>query len=359
MKKYCVKDSDLTGFVSKLFQGYGILKEDADEFAMALVDADKCNVSSHGTVRIQTYLQQIKDGKMNIKTTPETICETPCTALMDGGNGLGMITSARATAKAVELAEKSGIGFVTVRGCNHFGRAGYWSAKLAGENRIGFTVSNTTPILSAPASNTRIIGSNPFSVAIPAGKYGHMCLDISNGIMAMGKIYDYARQNKPLPEGAWLDAKGNPTTDPRANAVPDFTMRPVGVHKGFGLAVVMEALTAILSAGTFCPRSAIIPASEERKPSLSQSYFAMKIDSFRPLDEFVAEMEEFIEYLHNAPVREGMGNILYPGELEEMSMAQKEKDGIVLPGDIVEFLISATEERGLTADRQIFRAVED
>lgn len=354
MKSYLVSEKDLTKFVAELFKGYGITDIDAMEFAEALINADLCNVTSHGTVRVKTYLEQIKSGKMDITVLPEMVKENGCTAVIDGRNGLGMITSARATLKAKELAEKHGVGIVAARGCNHFGRAGYWATKLSGDNCIGFTTSNTTPILSAPASNQRIIGSNPFSFAIPAGKYGHVCLDISNGIMAMGKIYNYARENKPLPGGAWIDAKGNPTTDPRANDPTEYTMRPVGAHKGFGLAVVMEMITSILAMGTFCPRSALIPESEDRGPALSQLYVAVKVDSFRDIEDYEAAIEDFIEYLHTAPVNKEGDKIFFPGEIEEISIAKNRERGITLPEDIVEFLKSAASEVDAKVDNEIF-----
>lgn len=347
LENYRVDYKKLQSFCAQLFCAHGLNEQDGKDFAEAIVDADLSGVKSHGMVRIKTYLTQIAAGQLDMQALAEVIEETPVTALMDGHNGLGMVASARAVNKAIAMADQNYIGTVVLRGANHFGTAGYWATKLAGTDKIGVAVSNTTPILSAPGGTQRAIGSNPYSIAIPAGKYGHLCLDVSNGIMAMGKIYEYQRLNKPLPDGAWLDANGNPTTDPHANEAPDFIMRPVGAHKGFGMAVVLEALTSILGNGTYCPRSKLIPDQPDRRPSLTQTYFAVRVDAFRDLDEFTAGVEAFVEYLHSLKTQDENSKIFYPGEIEFLNRKKGKENGIILTSDIVDYLTSTAKEAGI------------
>lgn len=346
----------LVKLCTNLFVKHGLTEEDAQIVSRSLVSADMRGVRSHGLVRVELYLNQIKSGVMDPRAEVSVIKETETTALLDGNHGLGAVISERAVAMTRKKANAFSTGFVTVRRSNHFGAAGYWAIEIAGNDMIGFATTNAQPVLAAPNGKNVLIGNNPFSIAVPAGKYSTMCLDISCGVMAMGKIFEHRRLNKPFPEGSWLDKNGNPTTDPYVNNVTEFIGLPFGMHKGFGIAVMVEAITSILAGGLV---AAEVPDAYDlnKKNAVTHSFFAMRIDAFRELSEYIAKIEEFIDYLHAAPTCDGTDHIFYPNEIEINNYNKALKEGIVIPSDIKDYLVHAASEIGLEVDSSIFTPV--
>jgi len=352
---YICNPAAISEFCAAVFKGHGIDQNDAGSLANALVDNELRGIKSHGLLRVKPYLEQYKSGMFVSGTEMEVLRETPLTAVIDGNNGIGMVVAGKAAAMAREKAEKNGIGCVCVRHSNHCGALGYWSTQLAGTDMIGISASNTPPILSAPSGSTRAIGSNPFSICVPAGESPAVCLDISNGVMALGKVHEYRRLGRQFPEGSWLDGNGNPTNDPNANPVLDFIMRPVGGHKGFGLAVIVEIMTSLLSGGEYGTQISESVADTANGNPTSHFFFAMRIDLFQDLPAFRAQMDEFIKYLHDLPVREGQAPVMVPGEPEARAKAAVQAQGMVLPEELVHELKELAAQAGV--DPELLGAV--
>ncbi len=350
--EYIAESDKLTEFCKELLIQYGMSSSDALVLAQSLVTADMRGVKSHGVIRIQLYLDQIRTGSINVNARLCLLKETATTAVLDGDNGSGQVISQKAVALARDKAQKSGLSFVTVRRSNHFGAAGYWSQLLAGEDMIGFAATNTQPVLAAPAGKTAILGNNPFSVAIPSGKHAGFCLDIANGIMALGKIMEYQQLKKPFPENCWLDSQGNPTTDSMANYWSKFIGLPFGLHKGFGLAVIIEAITSLLADGAVA--AAIPDAYEvEKKNEVTHSFVAINIQNFSELEAYKQRVDQFIDYLHQCPVREPGERIYYPGEIEQVSYIRSAEKGVRVAQATRDYLIEKAAAKGLDGS-QVF-----
>ncbi|WP_209125671.1 Ldh family oxidoreductase [Alkalihalobacillus sp. BA299] len=358
-RKYVISLERLNRFCTDLFKGYGVTNEDAKIFAEALVKTEARGVKSHGVVRIKNYIDRIVSGTLDVTKDITILKETPTTALIDGNNGIGIVISKKAVEIARKKAEENGIGFVSVRRSNHFGAAGIWGLELSGDDMIGICATNSEPIVSAPTGKTRALGSNPFSITAPAKKYPHVSLDISNGVMALGKIYEYKRLGKPFPEGSWLDTNGNPTTDPNINPIPEFIMRPFGMHKGFGLTVMMEILTAILAGGEFGPQVSSVYRDIDKPNPISHFFIAIRIDYFRELNDFKATMDELIDYLHELPVQSGNSKVLYPGEKGAAVSEKKLKTGIILGEDVVNELLNMATDKGMDISNSPFEIAPD
>lgn len=352
--RYRVEVSKLIPFAAEILTKYGEDPEDAAITAEALAEADICGVRSHGFVRFGQYINRVKQGSLAVKTPVSIISESRNTALLDGHNGFGFVVCQKALEIARAKAEKSNIAFVSVKNSNHFGAAGIWASRLAGRDMVAFVGTNAEPIVSAPGGLGRAIGSNPFSWAAPAGKYGQLCLDISAGAMAQGKIWEYRRLNKPFPPHCWLGPDGVETTDPFYTDFAEFIMMPFGGHKGFGLAVMMEVFTSLLSGG---PLDAEIPSlarDMDKQQHLTQFFCAISVETFRPLAEFVGDSERLIEYLHSLPVKEGAAPVMYPGEPEFISRRAALKDGLLIPETVVRELNELAESVGVAGAAQIF-----
>jgi LDH2 family malate/lactate/ureidoglycolate dehydrogenase len=219
---------------------------------------------------------------------------------------------------------------------------------------LGFVGTNAEAIVSAPGGRGRAIGSNPFSWAAPAGKFGHLCLDISAGAMAQGKIWEYRRLNKPFPPDCWMAPDGVVTTDPFYTDFAEFIMMPFGGHKGFGLAVMMQIFTSLLSGGPLDPEIPSLARDMDKQQRLTQFFCAVKIEAFRPLAEYIGQTENLIDHLHSLPVKEGMAPVMYPGEPEFKSRQAALKDGLLIPETVVREVSELAEAAGVEGAAQIF-----
>ena len=352
-KNYLCDARALTKFCTDIFAGFGFGRADAEAIANQLVIADMRGMASHGVVRTDMYLTHARKGAIDPAAVPEIVRETPVTAVIDGHKAAGAVVSELAVKLAREKAEASGIAVVVARNSNHHGTCGYWGTKIAQDDMLAFVTSNTPPFLAAPVSKGPVIGNNPISVVVPANGRD-MCLDISNGVMAFGKIHEYRRLNKPFPANACLDREGNPTVDPFANEFLEFISLPVGMHKGFGLAVMAEAVTSMLSGGEVAAEIAPPGADLEENNPTCHCFVAIKLAGFLEPAAYRAKVDRFIDYLHEAAVQKEGDYVYYPGEIENIAYEQSLKQGVPLPENIKELLCKKAEEAGLSIPEGVF-----
>lgn len=244
MKNYKVTVLHLKEFTKKVFAMTGLTEVDADSVAELLVHADARGVSSHGVLRMKPYIEKINGGGASLKSEYRIVSETANTAVIDAQGGLGAIAGEKAVAVAREKAKTNLISIVSVKNSNHFGMAGHWAMKLAGDDCIGFACSNTDPSMAPPGVTIPFIGNNPFSFAFAAGKkYPEVCVDMATSAAAFGKAKAYALAGKPIPEGWLLDKQGKPTTDLKQYGM----LVPMAEHKGFGVAFIVELFATLVS----------------------------------------------------------------------------------------------------------------
>ena len=249
MKNYKVTVLHLKEFTKKVFAMTGLTEADADSVAELLVHADARGVSSHGVLRMKPYIEKINGGGASLKSEYRIVSETANTAVIDAQGGRGTIAGEKAVAVAREKAKTNLISIVSVKNSNHFGMAGHWAMKLAGDDCIGFACSNTDPSMAPSGSNDSIYRkrTNPFSFAFAAGKkYPEVCVDMATSAAAFGKAKAYALAGKPIPEGWLLDKQGKPTTDLKQYGM----LVPMAEHKGFGVAFIVELLQPCFQAGS-------------------------------------------------------------------------------------------------------------
>jgi LDH2 family malate/lactate/ureidoglycolate dehydrogenase len=356
---YLVKHEKLTELGAKIFAACGLAEKDAFTLSESLTRADMRGVRSHGMVRVPSYIQMFKNGDFGVKSSITVVKETPVSAVLDGGNTPGSIVCKKCSEITREKAKKSGMAFTVVRNSNHFGAAGYWSLLLAEKDMIGYITTNSVVTAAAPNGVGRGIGSNPFSWSVPAGRYANICLDVAVGYMAQGKIFEYQRLKKPFPENAWLGPDGEMTTDSTKYNIAEYIMMPFGNHKGFGLGVVGETMTSMLSGAMFhsLPKNASSAVNYADFPT-SHCFLAINISIFEDIDIFREKVDQYIDYLHSLPVKEGAPGVLYPGEIEAKLEAQSEKDGVKIPEKVFDDMLQSAKEKGIDVSSYVFPKTE-
>lgn len=322
---YKLPVAKLSEIVRTIFKKEGLSEEDAAIMADNLLDANCRGMDSHGVLRVENYVKRIHTGGSVPNAEVKLIRETPVSAVLDGGDGLGAVVSTKAADLCRAKAEKNGIAAVAIRNSNHYGTSAYYCEKMAGKDMIAFSCSNVEPLMAPPGATRVAIGNNPFCMAAPCGKYGEIISDMATSQVAWGKVLNYRLLDKKLP-GPWgIDENGNATDDPHAAKF----LAPMGLHKGYGIAVLLEILSSLLSGGVFGDDINSMYGDVDKPNKLSHFFLCMKVELFRDLDEFNADMERFYEFLHSITTADG-GRIIVPGELEAKNKKHNNSEGITV-----------------------------
>lgn len=209
-----VKAEALRDFCGRVFERLGVPAEDAMVAADVLVSADLRGLDSHGVARLRRYVAGLREGAMKPRPEVKVVCETPVAALLDGGAGLGQVVGVRGMKLAIEKALRLGVGLVAVRNSNHYGIAAYYAMMALEHDLIGFSMTNASPLVVPTFGREAILGTNPISVAVPAGSERPFVLDMATSAVPRGKLEVYARQGRKMPLGWAVDEEGLPTADP-------------------------------------------------------------------------------------------------------------------------------------------------
>ncbi len=358
-----VRAEPLSAFCRRVFESLGVPPADAETAAEVLVLGDLRGVESHGVARLQRYVKGLKDGIMVTQPVLRIVKETPCTAVLDGGAALGQVAGKRGMEIAIAKALQHGTGFVAVRNSNHFGIAGYYSRMALAHDLIGVSLSNSTPDVVPTFGRTVMIGTNPISVTVPAGRENPFFLDMATAVVPSGKLETYNRKGQKIPLGWGVDEKGRPCDDPgriwnNMRGGIGGGLLPLGGageefsgHKGYGLGLVVDILSGVLSGSA--NTTLVYPKTPEGKPlpSLVGHFFGcLRVDFFRDLEEFKHDMDEMIRRLKKAPKAEGAERIYIHGEKEFACEEKYRRDGIPLYHKVYENLKAIGAELSVRFD---------
>src|SRR5262245_3757902 len=334
----------LADFAMAVYAGAGMPEADAQLVADTLVQADLWGHQSHGVLRLGWYLDRIRNGVMNPVTTPEYMVKAGAIAVIDGHDGVGHVLTVLAVKEAVSRARQHGIGAVAVRNSNHFGTCMYYTTMGARDGCVMLLTSNGGPAMAPWGGRKKIIGTNPWSVAAPAGRHPPFVVDMANTGVARGKIYLARNKRLPIPLGWAINAAGEPTTDPQ-EAI-DGIILPMAEHKGYAIAAMVDLLSGVLTGSGFL--SAVhSPYKTAEKSNCGHFMLALDIGKFQPLGEFNARMEQFISEIKSVPLAKGFDEVFYPGEMEAKNSIRNRSDGIQFPDDTLADLRRIAEETGL------------
>jgi len=350
----------LKGFCRRVLEKMDVSPEDAEVTADVLVQADLRGIGSHGVARLRRYVKGLQVGQMVARPEVEVIHETPTTALIDGGGGLGPPISLRGMRMTIEKAEGTGVGFVAVRNSNHYGIAGYYSMMALEHDFIGISMTNADVLVVPTFGRDAKLGTNPISVAVPSKGERPFVLDMATSAVPRGKIETYHRFEKDLPLGWATDERGIPSTDTarvlnNLNTKAGGGLLPLGGagellggHKGYGLALLVDILCGVLPGAGYADD--IYPKTPEGKPlpaNVGHFFGAMRVDGFRPLKEFKTTMDDIIKRMKDSPKAEGQQRIYIHGEKEFEMAEERMAKGIPLHPKVVADLQAIAEELGV------------
>jgi LDH2 family malate/lactate/ureidoglycolate dehydrogenase len=322
----------LLDFTTAVYVSAGMPQGDAWLAADTLVQADLWGHQSHGLMRLSWYVGRLRAGVTDPVAKPEFIVDAGAVAVIDGHDGMGQILTARAMEDAIARARSHGIGAVAVRNSNHFGTAMYFTLMAARQGFVSFLSTNASPAMAPWGGQKKMVGTNPWSWAAPAGRHAPMVLDIANTGVARGKIYLARQRGLPIPEGWAINAQGEATTD--AEEAINGIILPMAAHKGYAIAVMVDMLSGVLTGSKF-GSDVCGPYQTEHRSGTGQFMIAIDIEKLQPMAQFCARMEQLIAQLKSVPVANGFDEVVYPGELEARNDKKHRREGIALPADTI------------------------
>lgn len=353
---------DLFSFSKNIFLHIGCSDEHAEIASTTLLSADLRGIDSHGIARLTGYVRLWEVKRVNATPDVKVIHETPSTAVIDGDSGLGLVVAPYAMRIAIEKANNVGTGWVSVQNSNHFGIAGFHAMMALEHDMIGIAMTNASPLVAPTFSIDKMLGTNPIAVAAPAGKQPPFVADLATTTAANGKLEILQRKNKETPDGWVQDVEGNPSNDANilkkgGALLPLGGDKDHGSHKGYALGAIVDIFSALLSGANYAPWVPPFPAyvpMPVQQPGKGIGHFfgAMRIDAFRPADDFKKDMDHWIEGFRKAKTVPGQDKVLVPGDPErEMEMVRM-KDGIPLLPVVQEDLKALGNKLGV--DTRIF-----
>lgn len=338
--------------IHAIFQAAGCPATEAECIAAHLVEANLVGHDSHGVIRVRSYVQWLREGKVLPGRTLQVIFENEAIAVVDGQFGFGQTIGEQAMQLGIEKAKRHGVAVIALRNSGHLGRIGDWPLLAARAGMLSLHFVNTTGagILVAPHGGTqRRLSANPIAAGIPTAGGPPLIIDLSTCTIAEGKIRVALNKGVPVPENCILDSQGRPTTDPRVfYADPPGAILPIAGHKGYNLAVLCEVLAGALTGGG-CSN----PANADRVLNGMLSII-LDATSFQPETAFAADIHRFIAWVKSSARVTPDGDILMPGEIEERTRAQRLRDGIDLDDTTWSQLGETARAVGL--DENVFRS---
>ncbi len=347
-------------FTRMVFMKMGCSASDAAVIADVFLAAESRGHPSHGMIRLKDYFELWKAGRINVNPDVRIEHESPSTAVVNGDNAIGMIPARRSMEIAIEKAQTAGTGWVATYNSNHFGIAGYYSMMALDREMIGICLTNANPLVAPAFSVSRLLGTNPIAVAVPALHQPPLVADFATTPVARGKLAIAEKKGEKVAFGFVQDKEGNPSDDPSIlkSGGSMLTLggdRLHGSHKGYCLSALVDIFSALLSGanfGPFVPPSvAYLPVLGEKTGEGTGHFFgAMRIDAFQPADTFRAKMDEWIGTFRSAKPSAGHDHVLIPGDPEREAEARTSKEGISIVPAVKNDLAAIAGELGLIFD---------
>lgn len=337
----------LHAFAADSMEKCGMDHDNAQTVADVLTGTDTFGVMTHGTKNLLGYVTKINAGGLDPKAVPVTEAEGPAWALMNGNKAMGMVSATAGMKKAVEKAKKCGIAYVGVRNSCHFGAAGYYANIAASSGLIGLVMSNADPIMAVPNGCGVSIGSNPFSYAAPMGSGRSVFLDIALSNVAALKVIMAKEKGQTLPPGCLIDEEGKGITDPQA--FPQHaSLAPMAAHKGYGLAVMVEILSAVITGAGMLSQVRSWNLDPAVPNNAGHAFIAIDVGQMMPMELFEARMRSLSEELHSAKKAAGTDRIYMPGEMEWEKREQALANGYIdVPAPMADSLKKLSGLNGL------------
>lgn len=352
MEKYFIDEKSEKTLIIDVLEKLKVSPSQGEIVADVLTKADLRGIGSHGLARLSWYVKKINLGAVNLSPRLDIKSLGPAMALVDGDNGLGHLAAYMATEEVISKAKDQGLSLVGVRNMNHFGIASYYPMKMAKEGLIGLAMTNTLPLMAPFGGAERKLGSNPIAIAIPGGDRPDIVLDMSTSNVAYGKLEVALRNKKPIPDTWALTADGKKTTDPKEGL--EGTLLPLGGPKGYGLALVVDILSGLLTGASYLDKMPGL-GEDAKGQELGAIFMALDPSRFMDLESFKGLIDAYILDIKESKKAEGVEEIFLPGERSNKKEVLQRVEGIEISPGLYKDLMKLGEKVDMDLSKYFFQ----
>jgi LDH2 family malate/lactate/ureidoglycolate dehydrogenase len=332
-------------FATEVLRALGMPQDDATIAAEAMVWAGLHGHLWESLWRLEQIAERSKAGGLSLTADWTPVRQHGNTTVLDASDAWGPVAGAHGMRHAIDAAKSFGVGMASVRNCDVTAQMGWYSSRALPERMIGIAITNSVPFFPPWGGASKVLGDQATSIASPAGRHAPIILDMGLDAVSMETLNEALDTGTPLPPGLIVDAAGAPTTDARKWR-DGGALLPMGGHRGYGLALMWEVLTGVLSGGHM---STEVRDMRELDQHLGISLFLMAIDpsAFLPYATFVERVDRLIDAIHASPVAPGFDRVRVPGELRAAMARERERDGIPFPAEHLTTLEALAADLGV------------
>lgn len=337
--RHSIPEQELRTLGQQAFEGLGLNTDNAKDVVDVLVLADLFRLSTHGLSRVESYGERLDVGGIakNPSITVDRVA--PALAKVDGANGVGPLVGMHGLRAAMEVARECGIGAAFVRGSNHFGPISPYSYLAAEEGFASMIGSNATTTIAPWGGSDARLGNSPLGFGVPGANGAHFMLDMAMSVVARAKIRNALKAGESIPDTWGTDKHGRKTTDPKA-ALDGF-LQPIGGHKGYGLALMVDMFAGVLSNAAYLTHVKSWVDAPDEPQNLGHFFILIDTKRLGTSSWLVERMRDFAEILHASPATEEGKPVIVPGEIELRNMARQRANGI----DVDTAVLSLLQQR--------------
>jgi len=331
-----VTEEDLRELGLRAFMGLGMTEADAGDVCTVLLLADLFGLATHGFSRVESYGERLLSG--GIRARPQIRSErlAPAMIAVDGDNGVGPLVGMHALREAMNAARETGMAMALARGSNHFGPISPYSLIAAEAGFASIIGSNATTTIAPWGGTDARLGNSPLGFGAPNPDGPPFLLDMAMSVVARAKIRTAAKRGTSIPDTWATDAAGLPTTDPKA-ALDGFLL-PIGGHKGYGLALMVDMLAGLFSNAAYLTHVKSWVDSPDEPQNLGHFFILIDTPRLGSTSWFAERMRDFAQILHDSPPARAESPVIVPGEIELAKMAAQRRDGLRMPRELVELM---------------------
>ena len=338
------REPSVRGFAEAVLRALGASADEARINADGVVTASLWwHPGQHqGLEKLFRYARRMRNGGILPDAPMTWVRERPAAALLDANKGLGYVAARRAMDRAVEMARRTGVAMVGVRHSNHFGIAGFHAKRAADEGLIGIAMTNAGAEMAPWGATRPVLGTNPWGMAVPRpGGRDPIVLDMALTQSGKGMMRWLRRAGLAMPENWALTPDGARTTDP--DAAMKGPLLPIGDYKGYGLSLITDVLTGVLTGSLFGTQV----FQDDENYDVGHTMIAVSIDAFMPPEEFGESLERLLADVLDAPPIDPARPVRLPGEAEQARARERMKRGIPMDPKTVVRLRELAAELGV------------
>ena len=331
-----VSEAELTHLGVRALRGLGLTQPDAEDACRVLVMADLFGLTTHGLSRMESYGERLRIKGINPRPNITREQVAPALVKVDGDNGVGPLVGMRSLVAAMDVARQYGVGIALARGSNHFGPVSpytYMAAQAGFASMIG---SNSSTTIAPWGGSDARIGNSPVGFGVPNPGGAPFMLDMAISVAARAKIRNALKRGETIPQGWATDKQGRATTDP-AQALDGFLL-PIGGHKGYGLALLVDLFAGLLSGAAYLTHVTSWLDAPERPQNLGHFFILIDTSVLGSAPWLTSRMNDFAAILHGSPAADPAKPVLVPGEIEFAKMALHRRHGIPIDAQLLALL---------------------